>query len=162
FGKLALTPLFRVPVPIFPSEKVDPEKGTGILMVCTFGDATDVEWWREHGLPLRQIVQRDGRLSPVAFGIEGWESRDAAAANHASGELGGKNLEQARKRVGEVLGDPGASGTGEGGPVGAEPGAIQHVIKYFEKGDRPLELVTTQQWFVRLLPWKDALIEKGA
>ena len=83
FGKRALTPLFRVPVPIFPSEKVDPEKGTGILMVCTFGDATDVEWWREQGLPLRQIVQRDGRLAPVAFGSAGWESRDAAAANRA-------------------------------------------------------------------------------
>ena len=44
-----MTPLFRAPVPIFPSELADPEKGTGILMVCTFGDATDVDWWREQG-----------------------------------------------------------------------------------------------------------------
>ena len=56
FGKRAVTPLFRVPVPVFPSEKADPEKGTGILMVCTFGDQTDVEWWREQELPLRQLV----------------------------------------------------------------------------------------------------------
>ena len=162
FGKLALTPLFRVPVPIFPSEKADPEKGTGILMVCTFGDATDVEWWREHGLSLRQIVQRDGRLAPVVFGGEGWESRDAAAANHAYAELAGKNLNQARKRVVELLREPDASATGQGAPLVAEPRAIQHVVKYYEKGERPLELVPTRQWFVRLLPWKDALIEQGA
>jgi valyl-tRNA synthetase len=61
FGKRAVTPLFRVPVPIFPSPKADPEKGTGILMVCTFGDATDVEWWREEGLALRQLIG-DGRM----------------------------------------------------------------------------------------------------
>lgn len=68
FGKRAITPLFKVPVMIFPSELADPEKGTGILMVCTFGDATDVRWWREHELPLRQIVGRDGRLLPVTYG----------------------------------------------------------------------------------------------
>src|SRR4029434_18321 len=60
FGKRAITPLFRVPVPLFPSELADPEKGTGILMVCTFGDATDVLWWREQKLPLRQIIRRHG------------------------------------------------------------------------------------------------------
>ena len=63
FGKRAVTPVFHVPVPIFPSELVDREKGTGILMVCTFGDATDVQWWREQGLALRQIIGRDGRLA---------------------------------------------------------------------------------------------------
>ena len=67
-GKRAVTPLFRVPVPIFASDLVDPEKGTGILMVCTFGDATDVTWWRDKDLALRQIVGRDGRLMPVEFG----------------------------------------------------------------------------------------------
>ena len=71
FGKRAITPLFRVPVPIFPSELVDREKGTGILMVCTFGDATDVLWWREQKLALRQVVGRDGRLVPVEFGERG-------------------------------------------------------------------------------------------
>jgi len=162
FGKRALTPLFRVPVPIFPSEKVDPEKGTGILMVCTFGDATDVEWWREQGLALRQIVQRDGRLAPVSFGAEGWESRDADAANRAYAELAGKTLVQARRRVVELLRDETGSATGQGAPLQGEPRPIQHVIKYYEKGDRPLELVPTRQWFVRLLPLKDAMIAKGA
>jgi valyl-tRNA synthetase len=162
FGKRAVTPLFRVAVPIFASEKVDPEKGTGILMVCTFGDATDVEWWREERLALRQIVQRDGRLAPVEFGSAGWESGDAAAANRSYGELAGKNLKQARTRIVELLRDPAGSATGGGAPLRAEPRAIEHVVKYYEKGDRPLELVPTRQWFVKLLPQKDALLAKGA
>ena len=62
FGKNAVTPLFFAPVPIFASELADPEKGTGILMVCTFGDATDVLWWREQGLEMRQVLGRAGRL----------------------------------------------------------------------------------------------------
>src|SRR5262249_55189990 len=69
FGKYALTPLFRARVPIFPSALADPKKGTGILMVCTFGDATDVHWWREQGLELRQVLGRDGRLTSIEFGI---------------------------------------------------------------------------------------------
>ena len=67
FGKKAVTPLFHAPVPIFPSEMADPEKGTGVLMVCTFGDATDVQWWREEGLALKQILGRNGRLIDVEF-----------------------------------------------------------------------------------------------
>jgi valyl-tRNA synthetase len=162
FGRTALTPLYRVPVPIFPSEKVDPEKGTGILMVCTFGDATDVEWWREHELPLRQIVQRDGRLASVGFGGPGWESRDPEAANRAYAELAGRYLKQARRRVVEQLREPAASATGQGAPLRGEPRPIQHVVKYYEKGEQPLELVPTRQWFVRLLRHRDALLEKGA
>ena len=70
FGKRALTPLFRAPVPIFASPLVDKEKGTGILMVCTFGDQTDVQWWREQKLPLRQVVGRDGPARAREFGTE--------------------------------------------------------------------------------------------
>ncbi len=162
FGKRAITPLFRVPVPIFPSEKADPEKGTGILMVCTFGDATDVEWWREHGLALRQLVQRNGRLAEVRFGTEGWESRDPEAANRAYAELAGKNVAQAQKAIVELLRDPTGSATGSGPPLRGEPKAIQHAVKFFEKGDRPLEFVPTRQWFVKLLEHRDALLAKGA
>ena len=76
FGKEAITPLFSAPVPIFPSELADPEKGTGILMVCTFGDQTDVQWWKDEKLALRQIVGRDGRLVPVTFGEGAFASTD--------------------------------------------------------------------------------------
>ncbi len=162
FGRKAVTPLFRVPVPIFPSDKADPEKGTGILMVCTFGDATDVEWWRDQGLELRQIVGRNGRLDPVGFGDEGFPSLDADAANRAYQEIEGKNLKQARKRIVELLGEPEGSATGSGAPLQGEPRSIQHAVKFYEKGDRPLEFVPTRQWFVRLLDKKEALLAKGA
>jgi len=151
FGKRAVTPLFHVPVPIFPSALVDPEKGTGILMVCTFGDATDVQWWREQKLPLRQVLGRDGRLVAVTFGAPGWESRDPEAANRHYGALAGKTVAAARKAIVELLRDA----------LRGEPRPVEHAVKFYEKGDRPLEFISTRQWFVRLLDKKDALLARG-
>jgi len=162
FGKRAVTPLFRVPVPIFPSELADPEKGTGVLMVCTFGDATDVLWWREQRLPLRQLVGRDGRLVPVDFGSEGYASLDAESANRAYEQLAGRTIKQAQQQIVDMLRDPAASATGRGAPLIAEPEPIEHPVKFYEKGERPLEYVPTRQWFARLLDHKQALLEKGA
>ena len=107
FGKRAVTPLFRVPVPIFPSELVDREKGTGILMVCTFGDATDVQWWREQGLALRQVVGRDGRLvaGRVRHARAGRASTPAAA-NAAYAAARGQDGREAQKAIVELLRDP--------------------------------------------------------
>lgn len=162
FGKTALTPIFKVPVPIFPSELVDPEKGSGILMVCTFGDATDVTWWREQKLPLRQIVGRDGRLVSVTFGSDAFPSRDAATANARYGEIARKGMGGARQAIVAMLRDAANDSTGTGAaPLRAEPKPIEHSVKYFEKGDRPLEFISTRQWFVRLLDKKDALLAKG-
>jgi valyl-tRNA synthetase len=162
FGKRALTPLFGASVPIFPSEKADPEKGTGILMVCTFGDATDVEWWREEGLELRQLVRRDGRLAEVAWGEGDFDSRDPERANRFYAEIAGKGVAQARKVMVELLQRPDGSATGNGPPLRAEPRHIEHMVKFYEKGERPLEFVPTRQWFVRLLPHKQELLRKGA
>jgi valyl-tRNA synthetase len=162
FGKQAVTPLFGVSVPIFPSELADPEKGTGILMVCTFGDATDVLWWREHRLALRQLIGRNGRLVPVEFGAAGFASRDAVAANRYYAELAGKPVAGARKAIVELLRRSEGSATGSGAPLQGEPRPIEHTVKFYEKGDRPLEFVSTRQWFVRLLDKKAALLEKGA
>ncbi len=161
FGKRADTPLFFAPVPIFPSELVDPEKGTGILMVCTFGDATDVLWWREQGLALRQLVGRDGRLAAVRFGEAPFESLDPERANRFYAALAGKSVKQARRAVVDLLREPEGSVTGEGPPLRGEPRSIEHAVKFYEKGDRPLEFVPTRQWFVRLLDRKQALLEKG-
>jgi valyl-tRNA synthetase len=157
-----VTPLFRVPVPIFASERVDPEKGTGILMVCTFGDATDVLWWREQRLPLRQLVGRDGRLARVRFGGPGFESLDPEAADRSYAELAGKPVAGARKAVVELLRRPEGGATGAGAPLQGEPRPIQHTVKFYERGERPLEFVPTRQWFVRLLDKKAALLAKGA
>jgi valyl-tRNA synthetase len=162
FGRRALTPLFRVPVPIFPSDLVDREKGTGILMVCTFGDATDVQWWREKGLALRQVVGRDGHLVPVEFGSEAFPSLDPARANVAYAALQGKTAREAQKAIVELLRDPAGDASEAGAaPLVAEPQPIEHPVKFFEKGDRPLEFITTRQWFVRILEHKQALIEAG-
>ncbi|MGH0029453.1 MAG: valine--tRNA ligase [Myxococcota bacterium] len=162
FGKRATTPLFRASVPIFPSDKADPEKGTGILMVCTFGDATDVEWWREEELDLRLVVQRDGRMAPVTWGGEGFASADPAMAQRFYDELRGKNMKQAKAAVVELLRRPEGSATGSGPPLQGEPRPIEHAVKFFEKGDRPLEFLPTRQWFVGLLEHKERLLEKGA
>jgi valyl-tRNA synthetase len=162
FGKRALTPLFRLPVPIFPSPLVEREKGTGILMVCTFGDATDVQWWRDEKLPLRQVVGPDGRLSPVAFGSEAFPSQDPGEAGAAYSHLVGKTVKEAQKAIVQLLRDPAGSAgrTGEP-PLVCEPQPIEHPVKFFEKGDRPLEFITTRQWFVRLLDRKQELIAAG-
>ncbi len=158
-GQRAITPLFRVPVPIFASERVEPEKGTGAVMVCTFGDATDVEWWHEQGLPLRQVIGRDGRLLPVDFSAAP-RSSDPAAAGDIYRALEGRTVAEARRITADLLRAPGS------GPAGApalvrEPIPIDHAVKFYEKGDEPLEWVPTRQWFVRLLDKTGRLLEMG-
>jgi valyl-tRNA synthetase len=162
FGKYAVTPLFKVPVPIFPSELADPTKGTGILMVCTFGDQTDVIWWREQKLALRQIIGLDGRLVPVTYGSEGYESLAPELANQSYAQLAGKKLAAAREQIVLMLRDPKGSATGKGAPLQKEPEKIEHPVKFYEKGERPLEFLSTRQWFVRLLDRKAELLVKGA
>jgi valyl-tRNA synthetase len=132
FGTTVTTPLFGVEVPVRAHELADPEKGSGIAMICTFGDTTDVVWWRELDLPVRSIIGRDGRLLPTA--------PDAVAESPYS-ELAGKTAKQAQKRIVEML--------AESGDLVGEPKPITHPVKFFEKGDRPLEVVTSRQWYIR-------------
>jgi valyl-tRNA synthetase len=161
FGRNAVTPLFHAPVPIFPSELADPTKGSGILMVCTFGDQTDVLWWREQKLALRQLLEKNGRLRAVTFGDEEFPSLKPSLANENYAQLVGKNVTQARAAVIELLKEPGNSATGKGAPLQKEPQGIEHMVKFYEKGERPLELLSTRQWFVRLLEHKERLLAKG-
>ena len=161
-GGNAITPLFRAPVPIFASSLVDPAKGTGILMVCTFGDATDVAWWREERLPLRQTIGRDGRMAPVEFGTDAFPSLDAASANATYATILGKSMSESRRLLVEALRDPQGSADRNGAAaLVSEPEPIEHAVKFFEKGDRPLEFVSSRQWFVRLMNQRDKLIELG-
>ncbi len=162
FGQNAISPVYRVPVPIFPTELADPEKGTGVLMVCTFGDQTDVQWWREESLPLRQVLGRDGLVVERRYGDEGWESNDPELANTNYARIIGKRVNQARRIVVEQLGKAGnAALTGGGVPLQGEPRQIKHAVRFYEKGDSPLEYLTNRQWFVRLLDKKDELIKRG-
>ncbi|MGE0787520.1 MAG: valine--tRNA ligase [Sandaracinaceae bacterium] len=161
FGKTAITPLFFAPVPIFPSEVADPKKGTGILMVCTFGDATDVDWWRKEKLALRQVIAKDGRLAKVTFGEGAFESRRPDEANGFYAQLAGKKVAGARDAIVALLRQPEGRAAGDDAPLEGEPKPTEQAVKHYEKGDRPLEFMTTRQWFVRLLNQKDALIERG-
>jgi valyl-tRNA synthetase len=153
-GKTAISPLFGAKIPIFGSELVNPEKGTGILMVCTFGDQTDVQWWREQKLALRQIIGRDGRLQAVTFGSEVFPSVDPDVANGHYEKIKGKTVKQAQKAVVELLQESGA--------LKAPPKPIQHAVKFYEKGDRPVEIMTTRQWFVKLVDKREKIIEYGS
>src|ERR1043166_9479630 len=103
FGSDVVTPLFGVRVPIKPHPLADPEKGSGIAMICTFGDVTDVVWWRELGLPVRAIIETNGRLKSVTWGSPGWESADAAGAQERYAPLVGLNAVRARAQIVDLL-----------------------------------------------------------
>jgi valyl-tRNA synthetase len=152
-GTIALTPLFRAPVRVVAHELADPEKGTGIAMICTFGDITDITWWRELGLPARVVIERDGTIAPRRFGDPGWDSRDPEAANAAFGEVVGLPAKKARSRIAELLRDRGA--------LIGEPEPVRHVVKFYEKGERPLEVIASRQWFVRTLQFRERLLARG-
>ncbi|PSL39700.1 valyl-tRNA synthetase [Labedella gwakjiensis] len=136
FGTTVTTPLFGVEVPVLPHHLAQQDKGAGIAMVCTFGDVTDVVWWRELDLPNRTIMGRDGRIIAEApdvitspTGLEAWEA------------VTGKTVFSAKQAVVELL--------KESGDLIGEPRSITHPVKFFEKGDRPLEIVSTRQWYIR-------------
>ncbi|MCC7043367.1 MAG: valine--tRNA ligase [Acidobacteria bacterium] len=153
FGTKVLTPLFAVPVPVLPHHLADPEKGTGIAMICTFGDVTDVVWWRELSLPVRAVIQANGTLRPVTWGSAGWESTDSEAATRHYDSIVGLSVGKARARVVELLRESSA--------LVGDPRPITHNVKFFEKGDRPLEIVTSRQWFIRTIEHKQALLDRG-
>ena len=153
FGTNVITPLFGVEVPILAHELADPEKGAGIAMICTFGDTTDVTWWRELSLPTRALIGRDGRFLPAEFGSPEFPSQDAAAANVFYAGLEGKTVNQVRASIVEGL-------TQSGALIG-ELKPITHPVKFYEKGERPLEIVTSRQWFVATLKHREALLKRG-
>lgn len=162
FGKTAITPLFGARVPILPAQHADPEKGTGILMVCTFGDLMDVEFWRSSGLPLKQVVGLNGKLLPVDFNLAPFDSTQPERAAAAYAELVNRSTSQARTKIGELLNQPGSlDGVSSRTALEGTPRPINHTVKFYEKGDRPLEIVPTRQWFVRILDKKDGLLEQG-
>ncbi|WP_067829431.1 valine--tRNA ligase [Actinomadura kijaniata] len=132
FGTTVRTPLFGVEVPVLAHRLAEPDKGSGIAMVCTFGDVNDVTWWRELDLPTRAVVGWDGRLAG--------EPPEGVPA-HPYDELAGKTVFSAKERVVELL--------RESGDLDGEPRRITRPVKFYEKGSKPLEIVTTRQWYIR-------------
>jgi len=136
FGQTAITPLFGVSVPILAHHLADPSKGTGIAMVCTFGDTTDVTWWRDLALPTRPVLGPDGRL---LADTPDWIT--TPTGREAYDQLASYTAKSARNRVAVTLATAGAL-RGD-----AEP--VTHPVKFYEKGDAPLEIITARQWYVR-------------
>jgi len=153
FGGTVITPLFAVPVPVLAHPLADPQKGSGIAMICTFGDVTDVTWWRELNLPTRPMLGRDGRVLPTPPpGLNSAGGRERFAA------LAGATAFSAREKVVEML--------RESGDLAGEPRKITHPVKFYERGDRPLEIVTSRQWYLRNggrdLALRERLLGRGA
>jgi valyl-tRNA synthetase len=132
FGSNVTTPLYGAEVPVVAHPLAQPDKGTGIAMICTFGDLTDVIWWRELNLPTRAIIGRNGRIL-----VDPPQGVDAAAF----ASIAGQTVKQAQRSVVEQL-------LASGEMLG-EPRPIVHPVKFYERGDRPLEIVASRQWYIR-------------
>ncbi|WP_033293462.1 valine--tRNA ligase [Amycolatopsis jejuensis] len=149
FGQKVRTPVFGVEVPVHAHHLADPEKGSGIAMVCTFGDTTDVTWWRALQLETRPVIGRDGRFRA--------EPPPGVPAEPYA-KLAGKTVHTGRQIMVDLLREAGA--------LRGEPRPITHPVKFYEKGDKPLEIVTSRQWYLRNGGRDDALraklLDRGA
>ncbi len=152
FGKKAITPAFYAPVPIMPSENAEIDKGTGIMMVCTFGDITDVEFWKQSNLPMKQIISKRGRIIDVNYGTEPFicVNEEKGKANFA--RLIDLTVKKARAETVAIL--------EENGLIKGEK-EITHAVKFYEKGDLPIEFIPSRQWFVDILNHKEDFLRLG-
>jgi valyl-tRNA synthetase len=152
FGTTVTSPVFGVEIPVLAHPAAEPDKGAGIAMCCTFGDLTDVQWWRELQLPVRTVIQRDGRLQRDT---PEWLAAEPAASAYA--DLAGKTAFSARAAMVELL--------RAAGDLDGEPKPTQRMTNFYEKGDKPLEIVSTRQWYIRNGGREEdlraALVERG-
>ena len=150
FGTTVTSPLFGVEIPVYPHRAAERDKGAGIAMCCTFGDQTDVTWWRELRLPTRTVVMRDGRLQR--------ETPEWRVNPEPYEQLAGKTTFSAREATVALL--------RESGDLDGEPKPTTRSVNFYEKGERPLEIVATRQWYItnggRDDALKERLVERGA
>jgi valyl-tRNA synthetase len=153
FGSTVTSPLFGVELPVFAHHAAEPDKGAGIAMCCTFGDLTDVQWWRELQLPIRTVIGRDGRLHRDT---PEWLSAEPATTAYS--QIAGKTVFGAREQVVSML--------RESGDLDGEPTPTTRMANFYEKGEKPLEIVSTRQWYIRNgghePDLRQALVERGA
>ena len=150
FGSTVTSPVFGVEIPVLAHSAAEMDKGAGIAMCCTFGDLTDVQWWRELNLPMRTIINRDGRLQP--------ETPEWLTDGSFYAEMAGKTTFSARAAIVEKL--------LETGEMDGQPRPTQRMANFYEKGDKPLEIVSTRQWYItnggRDDDLKAALVARGS
>ncbi|MCL2783868.1 MAG: valine--tRNA ligase [Propionibacteriaceae bacterium] len=133
FGSTVTDPLFGIEIPVLAHHMAEMDKGTGIAMCCTFGDKTDVQWWRELQLPTHTVIGRDGRLNR--------ETPDWVVNTHRYAELAGKTTFSAREAVVAML--------RESGDLDGDPKPTMRKASFYERGDKPLEIVASNQWYFR-------------
>jgi valyl-tRNA synthetase len=133
-GKTAKVPLFDFEVPILEDKKADPEKGTGIVMCCTFGDSTDAEWQKAHHLPIKEAISKEGKMTKLA------------------GKYEGMSIETARKMIIEDMKDKRLI-------VSQQP--IKHAVNVHERCGTPIEFVHSKQWFIKYLDLKKDMLRWG-
>ncbi|QPK82269.1 valine--tRNA ligase [Schaalia sp. ZJ405] len=136
FGTTVASPVYGVEVPVLAHPEAEMDKGAGIAMCCTFGDTTDIDWWRDLDLPLRAILRKDGRI--LTDTPEWITTPEGIAAYEA---IAGKTTFSARELVVAAL--------RESGELKGEPTKTLRQTNFFEKGDKPLEIVTSRQWYIR-------------
>ncbi|MEX0672149.1 MAG: valine--tRNA ligase [Candidatus Babeliales bacterium] len=133
-GKKAIVPIFGNEVPILADELVDPEKGTGLVMCCTFGDKTDVHWWKQHSLPYKQSIGNDGK----------WVAD--------TGPLEGLRAKAAREKILELLKEQG---------LVLDQKPIIHAVNVHERCKKEIEYVALSQWFVKILEYKKEFLAQA-
>jgi valyl-tRNA synthetase len=150
-SKEVITPVFGVKVKVYAHELADPEKGTGIAMVCTFGDTTDVLWWNQLNLDLKTAIDKTGRFVPINWQNSGSVYPSEAEKQYQS--LVGLRVENAREKMVEILREQNA--------IIGDPKPIVHSVKFYEKGEHPLEIVTSYQWYVKTVEFKSEMLSLG-
>ena len=131
-GKKAIVPLFNFEVPIMEDIRADPKKGTGLVMCCTFGDQTDMEWQKAHNLPIKMAISGEGKMTDIAEGFQGMK------------------IKEARRAIIQKLKE-------EGLLISQKP--IKHAVNVHERCGTEIEFIKSKQWFVKYLDLKKNLLK---
>lgn len=152
-GKRAISPLYKVPVEIYAEDSVDPEKGTGVVMCCTFGDVTDIQWWRTHKLPLRMVIDQAGKMiEELAIGTDEWPSLDLDSAKATMAALAGLKAAKAKETILDLLKEK---------DLVLKQEKTDQIVPVAERSGAPIEIIVTPQWFIKTLEYKDQILEKA-
>ncbi|WP_414838194.1 valine--tRNA ligase [Candidatus Nanosalina sp. VS9-1] len=133
-GEKAKVPIFDYEVPIIEDERVDMETGTGVVMCCTFGDQTDIEWYQAHDLDLRVAMDESGEMTELAGKFEGLDRTEA------------------REEIVEELDESGFL---------MDRWEIEHTVQVHERCDEPIEFLVKKQWYIEVLDHKEKYLEAG-
>lgn len=140
-NQFALTPLFKDKVPILPDAMVEPDKGSGLVMSCTFGDQTDILWSRKYQLPIKIIINKSGHIC----------YQPQAEGKQFALQLIGLKVQDARIQIINLLKTAGHL---------VRQTEITHTVKCAERSGAPLEILTIPQWFVRTIDHKNAIMQR--